>query len=113
MLGFWRPPAEQYVVINDSMGVLAQAESPVLAHLYLDFLLDNAVAEKNFSTNGYLPALTKLDADYVIAQGYVPANLRDCVPTNDDIAKGLSYKPLGTDGDAKYELAWSKFTAGG
>jgi spermidine/putrescine transport system substrate-binding protein len=113
VLGFWHPPSEQYVVSNDAMGVLADAENPVLAHLYMNFLLDNAVAEKNFSWNGYLPALTKLDADYVIGAGYVPENLRSCVPTNDDISKGLKFTTLGPDGDALYEAAWSKFTAGG
>lgn len=113
VLGFWHPPAGSYVVANDSMGVLANAEHPVLAHLYIDFLLDNAVAEKNFSWTGYLPALAKLDADYVIGTGYVPENLRSCVPTNDEIAKALTYRPLTPDGEALYDAAWSKFTAGG
>ncbi|MFM2070924.1 MAG: hypothetical protein RLZZ623_1187 [Actinomycetota bacterium] len=113
VLGFWHPPSDTYVVTNDSMGVLADAENPVLAHLYLNYLLDNTVAEKNFSWNGYLPALTKLDADYVINAGYVPENLRNCVPTNDDIAKGLRFTPLDAAGTALYEEAWSKFTAGG
>ena len=113
VLGFWHPPAGSYVVTNDSMGVLSDAQSPVLAHLYLNFLLDNEVAEKNFSWVGYLPALTKLDADYVIGAGYVPENLRSCVPTNDDITKGLKFKALTAEGDALYEAAWSKFTAGG
>ncbi|MFN6122274.1 MAG: PotD/PotF family extracellular solute-binding protein [Actinomycetes bacterium] len=113
VLGFWHPPAGQYVVSNDAMGVLADAESPVLAHLYLNHLLDNDVSEKNFSWVGYLPALAKLDADYVIGAGYVPENLRNCVPTNDDIAQGLRFEPLGPEGDAIYEAAWSRFTAGG
>jgi spermidine/putrescine-binding protein len=112
VLGFWHPPSDRYLVANDSMGVLAGAESPVLAHLYLNFLLDNDVAEKNFSFIGYLPALSKLDADYVIAQGYVPENLRNCVPTNDDITKGLVAKPLGLEGDVLYEQAWSTFRTG-
>ncbi len=113
VLGYWHPPSDKYVVTNDSMGVLADAENPVLAHLYINYMLDNAVSEKNFSWNGYLPALTKLDADYVIAGGYVPENLRNCVPTNEDIAKGLKFNALGPEGDALYEAAWSKFTAGG
>jgi spermidine/putrescine transport system substrate-binding protein len=112
VLGFWHPPAGKYLVSNDSMGVLANAEHPVLAHTYLNYLLDNDVAEKNFSYVGYLPALTKLDADYVIAQGLVPENLRSCVPTKDEIDKALYLKPLGADGDAQYEAAWSKFTSG-
>ncbi|NMD24503.1 MAG: hypothetical protein GYA65_10000 [Actinobacteria bacterium] len=113
VLGFWHPPAGSYVVTNDSMGVLSDAQSPVLAHLYLNFLLDNEVAEKNFSWVGYLPAIAKLDADYVIGAGYVPEHLRNCVPTNDEIAQALYLRPLGATGDAQYETAWAKFTAGG
>ena len=111
ILGFWHPPAGSYVVSNDSMGVMADAENPVLAHLYINHLLDNTVAEENFGWVGYLPALSSLDADYVIDAGYVPENLRSCVPTNDEISQALRYEPLG-DGDALYEDAWSKFLAG-
>ena len=111
VLGFWHPPAGQYMVTNDSMGVLTNAENPVLAHLYLNFLLDNDVAEKNFSWLGYLPAITKMNADYVIAGGYVPEHLRNCVPTEQEIAQAIYMKPLGA-GDALYETAWAKFTAG-
>jgi spermidine/putrescine transport system substrate-binding protein len=113
VIGYWHPPSDRYVVTNDSMGVLSDAEHPVLAHLYINYLMDNAVAEKNFGWTGYLPALTKLDATYVIDQGYVPDHLRNAVPTNDDIAKGLRFRPLSTEADALYEAAWSTFTAGG
>ena len=113
VLGFWHPPAGEYLVTNDSMGVVSGCEHPVLAHLYLDFLLDNAIAEKNFSWVGYLPALAKLTPDYVIESGYVPENLRACIPTTEEIEKALYLKPLGIDGDAQYTAAWSKFTSGG
>lgn len=112
VLGFWHPPAGSYVISNDSMGVMADAEHPVLAHLYINHLLDTTVAETNFSWTGYLPALTALDADYIINQGYVPENLRNCVPTQEEIDNALLYKPLSPEGDAKYEAAWSAFTAG-
>ncbi|MFM2077974.1 MAG: hypothetical protein RJA49_1864 [Actinomycetota bacterium] len=112
VLGFWHPPAGEYLVNNDAMGVVADCEHPVLAHLYLDFLLDNANAETNFAYVGYLPALSKFSADYVIGQGLVPENLRGCVPTPEEIDKALYFKPLGIDGDAQYTAAWSKFTSG-
>jgi spermidine/putrescine transport system substrate-binding protein len=112
ILGYWHPPAGKYMVTNDSMGVVANAEHPVLAHTYLNFLLDNDVAEKNFSWTGYLPALTKLDADYVVGKGLVPENLRNCVPTKAEIDQAIYEKPLTTEGDALYEAAWSKFTSG-
>ena len=41
------------------MCVMANAENPVLAHLYLDYLLDLQVAEQNFTWNAYLPALDR------------------------------------------------------
>lgn len=113
VLGFWFPPDNNGVVNNDCMGVLAGATSPVLAHLYLNFILDAAVAEKNFSWTGYLPAITALDGDFLIAQGYVPENLRTCVPTNDQISKALRFEPLEPDTDLLWEDAWSRFTAGG
>lgn len=113
VLGFWRPPAEEYIITNDSMGVLADAEHPVLAHLYLNYLLDNTVAEKNFSWVGYLPCIAALDADYVIDAGYVPETLRAALPTADDVAKGLKLAPLDAEAAALWDDAWSKFTTGG
>jgi spermidine/putrescine transport system substrate-binding protein len=113
VLGFWHPPAGKYMVTNDSMGVVAGCEHPVLAHLYLNFLLDNDNAEQNFTFVGYLPALQKFTSDYVVGKGLVPANLANCIPTQDEIDKGLYMKPLGAAGDAVWDAAWSKFTAGG
>ena len=113
VLGFWHPPAGQYVLTNDAMGVIAGAEHPVLAHLYLNFILDNDIAEENFGWVGYLPAIKKLDADYLIDAGWVPENLRNCVPTQEELDKALYIKSLGVDGDAKWAEAWSTFNAGG
>lgn len=112
VLGFWHPPAGKYVVNNDTIGVTANAEHPVLAHAYINYLLDEANAETNFSWTGYLPALTTMTADYVIGKGLVPENLKQCIPTPEEIAKGLSFAQLGAEGDGLYDAAWSKFTSG-
>ena len=98
MLGWWYPSDGVGVVNNDCMGVMANAKNPVLAHLYINHLLDAANAELNFAWIGYLPPIKGLDADYLIAQGYVPENLRSAVLTNDMIAKGLRFEPLAARG---------------
>ena len=113
VLGFWHPPAGEYVLTNDNMGIVANAEHPVLAHMYLNYLLDNDVAELNFYWNGYLPALTKLDATYLVDAGLVPEHLLACVPTQDEIDKALYFEPLGLEGDSKWAEAWSTFISGG
>jgi spermidine/putrescine transport system substrate-binding protein len=112
VLGYWYPADNVGPLGNDCMCVLSNAENPVLAHLYIDYLLDKAIAEQNFTWNGYLPAIEGLDADYLIAQGYVPENLRNAVLTNEQIDKGLRYLPLSPDDEQLWEDAWSKFTAG-
>lgn len=113
VLGYWYPADNIGPLGNDCMCVMANAESPVLAHLYLDYLLDLAVAELNFTWNAYLPALVGLDADYLIGKGYVPENLRNAVLTTEQIDKGLRYLPLSPDDELIWEDTWSKFTAGG
>jgi spermidine/putrescine transport system substrate-binding protein len=113
VLGFWYPPDDVGVVNNDCMGVLADAEHPVLAHLYMNHLLDLQVAEDNFAVNGYLPALAELTADRLIGKGLVPDNLRNCVPTQAQIDKGLRLIELDIAADTVWQDTWSSFTAGG
>ena len=56
------------------------------------------MAEKNFAWLGYLPALSRLDADYLIAPGLRAREPAHGVPTNDHIAKGLRFQPLAARG---------------
>jgi spermidine/putrescine transport system substrate-binding protein len=112
VLGYWYPADNVGPFGNDCMCVMANAESPVLAHLYIDYLLDKTNAEVNFTWNAYLPAIEGLDADYLIGKGYVPENLRNAVLTNEQIEKGLRYLPLSPDDELIWEDTWSKFTAG-
>jgi spermidine/putrescine transport system substrate-binding protein len=112
VLGYWYPADNVGPFGNDCMCVMTNAESPVLAHLYIDYLLDKTNAEVNFTWNAYLPAIEGLDADYLIGKGYVPENLRNAVLTNEQIEKGLRYLPLSPDDELIWEDTWSKFTAG-
>ncbi len=112
VLGWWYPADGVGVVNNDCLAVTANAKNPVLAHLWLNHLLDTANAEENFSWNGYLPPITGLDADYLIANEYAPENLRDAVLSDEIIAKGLRFEPLDVETDRLWEQTWSSFTAG-
>lgn len=112
VLGWWFPTDNKGPVGNDCMAVTANAKNPVLAHLYINYLLDAGVAEQNFYWNGYLPPIKGLDADYLISSGATPENLRSAVLTDDIIKAGLVFEPLATDVDQEWEAAWSRFTAG-
>lgn len=112
VLGWWYPADGVGVVGNDCLAVTANAKNPVLAHLYINFLLDRTRAEENWYWNGYLPPIKGLDAEYLVGQDLTPENLRSAVLSDDVIAKGLRYEPLDIETDKVWEAAWSRFTAG-
>ena len=78
------------VIGNDCIAIPKSSPSPVLAHTFLNYILDNDVAEKNFNWNGYQPPLTKLDAQYLIDKGYIVENLMSAVVVPEDFPSGIS-----------------------
>lgn len=112
VLGWWYPADGVGVVNNDCITVTSNATNPVLAHHYLNFLLDKEIAELNVSWNGYLPPIVGLDADYLISTEFVPENLRNAVLTDEIIAKGLRFEPLPLETDQLWEETWSSFLTG-
>ena len=111
VLGYWQP--DPAVINNDVMCVMTKAKNPVLAHLFVDFLLDKDNAIENFTFVGYQPAIDGVDGQFLIDQGLVPENLRSSVMSSEQIGKGYRFLQLTTDVEALWEDAWSKFTAGG
>ena len=49
---------------NDMWSICSTTKKPVLAHLFLNYMLDNSARYKNFvNYNGYQPPLTEVDPD--------------------------------------------------
>jgi spermidine/putrescine-binding protein len=84
----------------------------VLAHHFLNYLLDAKHGVTNFSWLGYMPPLSVINPDKVIAQGYIPKNLGSTVVRESDFKNGLSILPLTANGQATWQNAWAKFKAG-
>ncbi len=111
VVGYWRPNTGA-VVGSDMITVLRGAKNPVLAHHFLDYLLDAKHGVENFSWLGYMPPLSVINPDKVIAQGYIPKNLGSTVVRESDFKKGISLLPLTTAGQSVWQNAWSTFKAG-
>ena len=111
VLGYWRPDSHAETQ-NDMISILRGAKNPVLAHAFLNFILDNKVGFENLSWNGYMPPLTAVDANTVVAQGYIPKNLASTVVRESDFKKGVTIDALTTNGQALWQDAWSSFKAG-
>jgi spermidine/putrescine transport system substrate-binding protein len=112
-LGFWFPTDGRGPIGSDQMGVLRSAKSPVLAHHFLDFMLDERNAYDNFAQFvGYQPPLTSLDPDRLVADEVVPASLRSAVVRESDFDAGLQELELSPDGQVLWQNAWAEFKAG-
>lgn len=111
VLGYWRPDNHAETQ-NDMITVLRGAKHPVLAHAFLNFILDNQVGVENFSWNGYIPPLSVINPNKLVAQGYIPANLTSTIVRESDFKKGVTIDALTTQGQALWENAWSTFKAG-
>jgi spermidine/putrescine transport system substrate-binding protein len=113
VLAYWRPEPSEYVVGSDNIAIPKSATKPVLAHLLINDLLDNQIGLKNFGWNGYQPPLTKLDADFLVDQGYIPENLMNAVIVPEDFSTGLTFFEVAPSAEALWRQAWAEFKAGG
>jgi spermidine/putrescine transport system substrate-binding protein len=111
VLGYWRPDVHAETQ-NDMITILRGAKHPVLAHAFLNFLLDDQNGLQNFTWNGYIPPLTSINPNKLVSQGYIPANLSSTVVRQADFAKGVTIDALTTDGQALWQNAWSTFKGG-
>jgi len=112
-LSYWYPPAGGGVVGQDNIAILKSGKNPVLAHLFLNWMLDNKNAYSNFvDFNGYQPPMSDIDPDRLVSDQAVPANLVSSVVRPEDFDKGYTILELSPSADALWHSAYQQFTAG-
>jgi spermidine/putrescine transport system substrate-binding protein len=100
-------------IFNDIITVSASATKPVIAHRFLNYMLDNKVAYENFSGFvGYQPPLTSIDANRLFDEGIVPRSLSEAVVTQEAYASGNAYLTLSSQGLQLWDRGWASFRNG-
>ena len=59
-IGYWFPADRKGPVANDLMVNLTSGSNPVLAHMFIDYMLDVNNALENYSYVGYMQPLTEV-----------------------------------------------------
>lgn len=113
ILQYWFPQDGKGLVDNDMLVTLKGGKNPVLAHLFLNHMLDPAVAKENFSAIGYQPPQNTLTADSLIAEEFIPENLRSAIVKPAYFDSGYRLLELDADNDAAWHNVWNAFNAGG
>jgi spermidine/putrescine transport system substrate-binding protein len=125
-LGYWFPEDRKGVIGNDLMTIPKDAQSPVLAHLFLNWMLDFTQAMNNFSWVGYQPPqnkanpdeLTKTEGLYSKQSNWappislVPPWMPAAVVRPDDFQTGYMELELTPPVDNLWHNAWQEFQAG-
>jgi spermidine/putrescine transport system substrate-binding protein len=106
----WPPKAAnntQYhaMMASDTMTVLKGGKNPVLAHKFLNWLLDYDNSLENFSFVAYQPPQAALDPETLVADGWVPEWLESAIIRESDFDDPLAVLPRALAGEE--ELAWN------
>ena len=79
ILRYWFPSDGKGMVDNDMFVTLKGGKNPVLAHLFINHMLDPEVAKQNFSAIGYQPPQNSITADSLVNEQFIPENLRTVI----------------------------------
>ena len=114
LLRFWNPGYGIGPIGNDMWSICSTTKKPVLAHLFLNYMIDNGVGYKNFvDFNGYQPPLNEIQPESLISKAVIPETLASCVLTESDFGpKALTEASLTTAGQSLWQDGYATFQSG-
>jgi spermidine/putrescine transport system substrate-binding protein len=100
-------------VDNDTVTIMKGAKNPVLAHLFIDFILDTQNATTNYTTyTGYQQPIKGITPESLVGSAVVPEHLASTIVLEEDFAKGYRLLELAPDVEALWEGAYQEILAG-
>jgi spermidine/putrescine transport system substrate-binding protein len=106
VVGYWFPADGRGPVANDTLTVLRSASNPVLAHLFLNYMLDLHNVLENISYNGYMQPLNAITPRRLVKEKILPPSLISTVVLPSYFGRGLGELQLPVDTDALWQQAW-------
>lgn len=113
ILQYWFPADGKGLVDNDMLVTLRGGKNPVLAHLFLNHMLDPEVAKENFSAIGYQPPQNSITPDSLVEEEFIPENLRTAIVRPEYFDAGYRLLELDAANDTAWRNVWNAFNAGG
>jgi spermidine/putrescine transport system substrate-binding protein len=113
-LRYWSAPKGKGPIQNDCWAIASTTTKPVLAHLWLNYLLNEEVAYNNFvGFTGYQPPLNSISADSLIEKKIIPEHLRSAIVSPEAYGPdSLQEMTLTPKGQALWQNAFARFSSG-
>jgi spermidine/putrescine transport system substrate-binding protein len=105
--GYWWPSDGRGPINNDTFAVLKGAKNPVLAHLFLNHLLDVDTVFKNFTFTFYQQPLNAMTPESLVSKGLIVKNLDSTIIRESQFKNGYVQGPLSQRGEVLWENAWA------
>jgi spermidine/putrescine transport system substrate-binding protein len=112
VLNYWFPADGKGMADNDLMVLLSGGKCPVLAHLFVDFMLDPKNAIKNFGYTGYQPPQNTLDPAKAVDEGLIAPNLKSATVLREYLEVGYNLTEQPPWMEAEWTKVWQQFKAG-
>lgn len=113
VLGFWYPSDGGGVIGNDLMVIPSSANSPRLAHEFVNFMLDKTNSFANFENwNGYQTPMNSINPSALVPK-VIPPSLEEAVVVPKFFDTGSFILGVSPSVDALYSQAWDEIKAGG
>ncbi|HET9719066.1 MAG TPA: spermidine/putrescine ABC transporter substrate-binding protein [Solirubrobacteraceae bacterium] len=111
-IGYWFPANRKGPVNNDLIVNLTGGSNPVLAHMFIDYMLDVNNALENYSYVGYMQPLTAVTPAKLTAEKLLPPALESTVVLPDYFRHGLFELQLPAAANSTWLSTWNTFSKG-
>jgi spermidine/putrescine transport system substrate-binding protein len=111
-LGYWFPANHKGPVANDLMVNLTGGQNPVLAHKFMDYMLDVDNALENYSYVGYMQPLNEVTPTKLVSEKLLPKQLVSTVVLPDYFRHGIFQLELPAAANSVWEDTWNTFSNG-
>lgn len=106
VVGYWFPTDGRGPVGNDTITILRSAPNPVLAHLFMDYMLDLPNVLTNISFNGYMQPLTEVTPQRLVKEKLLPPSLMSTAVLPSYFRRGVMELQLPVAPLGLWEQAW-------
>ena len=106
VVGYWFPTDGKGPVGNDLISVLRTASSPVLAHHFMNYILDLQNALTNISWNGYMQPLNEVTPQRLVTEKLLPRSLMSTAVLPSFFRRGVMELQLPVPALSQWNQAW-------